>query len=253
MHSNTRRQYMDAVSIRSILLNQTAVKELGLKNPVGKRLTYSGLQGTVIGVVQDFNGLSLHKHVGPVVIYGDKANNFGRIFIRIQSDHEQATISYIRKAWKENFPGMAFNYTFLDQFINSQYKTSQRLGDLCMAFTVLAILISCLGLFGLALFDTERRTKEIAIRKVFGASVKDILQLINRNYVLLVMVANVIAWPVAGIAVRHWLNDFAYRVDISFLPFIVATIVSVVLTILTVSIQAWRTAKAYPADRLRNE
>ena len=146
MHSNTRRQYIDAVSIRSILLNQTAVKELGLKNPVGKRLTYGGLQGTVIGVVKDFNGLSLRNNVGPVVIYGNKTYNSGRMFIRIQSDHEQATISYIRKAWKENFPGMAFNYTFLDQFINSQYKTSQRLGDLCTAFTLLAILISCLGL-----------------------------------------------------------------------------------------------------------
>ncbi|HKI44024.1 MAG TPA: ABC transporter permease, partial [Balneolales bacterium] len=163
-HADTRQQYFDAASIRSILLNQTAVKELGLKNPVGKRLKYQGLQGTVIGIVKDFNGLSLRKHVGPVAIYGDKANNFGRMFIRIQPDHEQATISYIRKVWKENFPGMAFNYSFLDQYINSQYKTSQRLGDLCMAFTLLAILISCLGLFGLALFDTERRTKEIAIR-----------------------------------------------------------------------------------------
>ena len=249
MHANN----VDAGSKQSILLNQTAVEELGLKNPVGKRLTYSGLQGTVIGVVKDFNGLSLHEHVGPVVIYGDEANNFGRMFIRIRPDHEQATISYIRKVWKENFPGMAFNYSFLDQYINSQYKTSQRLGDLCMAFTLLAILISCLGLFGLALFDTERRTKEIAIRKVFGASIKDILQLINRNYVLLVMIANIVAWPVAWIAVRQWLDNFAYRVDISFMPFMVASIVSVLLTILTVSIQAWRTATAYPADKLRNE
>ncbi|HKI44836.1 MAG TPA: FtsX-like permease family protein, partial [Balneolales bacterium] len=135
----------------------------------------------------------------------------------------------------------------------SQYKTSQRLGDLCMAFTLLAILISCLGLFGLALFDTERRTKEIAIRKVFGASIKDILQLINRNYVLLVMIANIVAWPIAWIAVRQWLNDFAYRIDVSYIPFIAAAILSVVLTILTVSIQAWRTAQAYPADKLRNE
>lgn len=237
---------------KPVLINQTAAKILRLKDPVGKHLQ-SRLNGTVMGVVKDFNGLSLYKTVGPIVFSGNESYKFGWLFIRIRPANMATTISQIHKIWKKYYPDKMFNYTFLDQYIHSYYATAARLGKLCMTFTILAFLISCLGLFGLVLFDTEQRTKEIAIRKVFGASVKDILQMINKNFVLLVLIANIIAGPVAWFLVRKWLDNFAYRIDISYLPFIATIVFSLLLTVLTVSIQSWRTARANPVESLRNE
>ena len=248
---------MKLLSERPMLLNQSAVKDLGLNHPVGKRLDYNGLQGTVIGVVKNFNGLSLYKYVSPLAIYGHpittSSGNFGYLFIRIKPDNMKQTLAFIHKWWKKYFPGLAFNYSFLDQYINKQYNSAKQMTDLVIAFTILAFLISCLGLFGLVLFDTERRTKEIAIRKVFGASLKDILQLINKNFVLLVLVANIIAAPIAWFLIRKWLDNFAYRINMTFLPFLIAISLSLILTILTVSIQTLRTIRTNPAENLKDQ
>jgi putative ABC transport system permease protein len=247
---------MKLLSERPMILNQSAVKDLELRHPVGKKLTYGALQGKVIGVVKNFNGLSLYKHVGPLAIYGHPATsssgNWGQLFVRIKPANVKQTLAYIHKMWKNYFPGLVFRYSFLDQYISKQYNSAKRMSDLGFAFTILAFLISCLGLFGLVLFDTERRTKEIAIRKVFGASLSDILQLINKNFVLLVLIANIIAGPIAWFLVRKWLNNFAYRIDMTFTPFSIAIAVSLILTILTVSIQTLRTTRTNPAENLKD-
>jgi len=236
------------------LINETCARRLGWSDPVGKTLTMAGFpEGKVLGVVTDFHFQSLHHKVEPMVI---KLSSFpvSLAAIRLRSGKEiNIQIADIQEIWKELAPAVPFEYSFLDDDFQKQYETETRLSLVFGLFSGLAILIACLGLFGLATFVTARRTKEIGIRKVLGASVAGITGLLVRDFLKLVFVAIVIASPVAWYFMDKWLADFAYRIELQWWMFGLAGLAAVAIAFLTVSFQSVRAALANPVRSLRSE
>jgi putative ABC transport system permease protein len=239
------------LSRSSILLNETAVQALGLESPVGKELNYSALQGTVIGVIKDMHNRSLHHPIKPMVIrYSDFAE---QLIVAYQPNREAEVLAYLKTAWEKLTTKSEFTYLFLNDHLRELYAAEERLMRMTTWFAALAIALSCLGLFGMAVFSIERRTKEIGVRKVMGASIAGIVGLLSKDFVKLVLVANVLAWPMAWYAMNKWLQDFAYRIDIGWWIFALAGSIALCIALLTVSVQAIRAALANPVSALRYE
>jgi putative ABC transport system permease protein len=235
----------------SILLNETAVKALGLESPVGKELNYSALQGTVIGVIKDMHNRSLHFPIKPMVIkYSDYAE---QLVVAYQPSQEAEVLAHLKTAWEKLTTKSDFTYLFLNDHIRQLYATEEKFMQMTAWFAALAIALSCLGLFGMAVFSIERRTKEIGIRKVLGASASGVVTLLSKDFVKLVLIANLIAWPVAWYAMNKWLQDFAYRIELGWWTFALAGGVALLIALLTVSAQAIRAALANPVEALRYE
>ena len=242
-------------SSKSALINETAAQEFGWVDPVGKtitELTGNGITKTVIGVVRDFHVESLHKKIEPLYIENEPSG-FGYISIRIRPRNVSGTMDFLRKKWKEFGSGGTFDYAFLDESFDSQYRAEERLSTIFSYFTLFAIFIACLGLFGLASFTAEQRTKEIGIRKVLGASVYGIVILLSKEFAKWVLIANIIAWPVAYYAMNKWLQDFAYRINMGVWIFILAGAFALIIALLTVSYQAVKVALSNPVEALRYE
>jgi ABC-type antimicrobial peptide transport system permease subunit len=235
----------------SFVINETAAKAMGLASPVGKRFSVWDYNGKIIGVIKDFHFASLHYEIEPLVMKMGWA--LDNICIRIKPDDIPNTIHFIEDKLKEIIPDYPFEYEFLDESLNRRYRAEQRMETLSKYMTALAIFISCLGLFGLAAFTAERRTKEISIRKVFGASVSALVFLLSKEYIKWVIAANVIAWPVARVVINSWLQNFAYRIDVDILPFLTAGALALVIALLTVSFQAIKAALSNPVEALRYE
>ncbi len=233
------------------VLNETAIQEAGIKDPVGKRFKLWETEGTIVGVVKDFHLTSLKQKIKPAIFYYKAANP--RMYIKTTGKEASQAITATEKLWKQFSPGYPFEYSFLDQTYNELYKTEQRTGFLFNVFAVVAILISCLGLLGLATYTAQVKTKEIGIRKVLGASVAGIVQLLAKDFILLVIIAIVIAAPIAWWAMNNWLQDFTYRINISWWVFAVAGVLAVLIALMTVSFQAVRAAMANPVKSLRTE
>jgi putative ABC transport system permease protein len=239
----------------SVILNQAAVRALGWKDPVGKKMSFGPNDTnplTVIGVVKDFHFASMRHQIEPLMIVNQaQANN--TLSLRIKPGNVSGTISSIQKTWEKINSGHPFEFSFLDDEFNELYKSEQNFAELISGFTWLAIFIACLGLFGLASYMTEQRTKEIGIRKVLGASVGSILLLTTKQFILLVFIANIIAWPLAYYLMSNWLLDFAYRINIGFETFVAAAVLTIFIAILTVSFQAIKAAITNPVKSLRYE
>jgi ABC-type antimicrobial peptide transport system permease subunit len=240
------------------VLNQLAVEKAGLKDAVGKSFAVGRRQGTVVGVVKNTICHSLRLEPRPEVYYliGDFAEECadGTVFIRIRGGRPlSAVMAHIEEAWAGVNSYAPFEYHFLDQQIDAQYGSEQRLGKLFGAFALLAVFISCLGLLGLVAFTAERRTKEIGIRKALGASVTRIVSLLCREYLVLVVLANGIAWPIAYITMSQWLEGFVCRADLGVGFFLSAGLAALLIALLTVSVLAIRAARANPVDSLRYE
>ena len=245
----------------AVIINETAAKLLGFKNPLSERIYrptgYSGSEGLtsksfhIIGVVKDFNFSSMHDKVGPLVIQLDE--EYGKIAMRIDTKNIPLLISQVENKWKSMAPGQPFSYTFLDADFNKIYNADQRTGTLFVTFAVFAILIACLGLFGLVTYAAEQRIKEIGIRKVLGASVSEIVNMISKDFVKLVLIGFVIAFPIAWWMMNKWLQSFAYRVNISWSVFAIAGITATLIAFITVSFQAIKAAIANPVKSLRTE
>jgi len=233
------------------VLNETAVKEAGIKNPVGKRLRLGRTTGTIIGVVKDFHFASLKQKIQPFVFYYQTASE--RMFIKTTGKDAPVAISAVSSMYKQYNPGFPFDYTFMDDSYDKMYKSDQRTGLLFNIFAVMAIIISCLGLFGLATYTAQARIKEIGIRKVLGASIADITTLLSRDFLSLVLLAILIATPIAWWAMNKWLMDYAYHISVSWWIFAATAIGAVGISILTVSFQAIRAAIANPVNSLRSE
>ncbi len=186
------------------ILNETAVKQAGIKDPVGKAFTLWDRKGTIIGVVKDFNYASLRQAIEPAIFYYQPPN--WRIYIKTTGKDAPKAIAAAQKIWKQYSTDFPFQYSFLDDEFNRMYQADQRTGILFTAFGAIAILISCLGLFGLATYTAQVRTKEIGIRKVLGASVINITRLLAKEFILLVVIAFVIATPIAWLAMNRWLQ-----------------------------------------------
>jgi len=206
----------------------------------------------IIGVVKDFHALSLHQEIDPVEMRL-KLDWRWNVLVRIGTGDVRETIAFLETAWKAFVPNQPFVFTFLDDHLDRLYRAEQKLGRIFFAFAGIAIVVACLGLFGLAAFTAERRTKEIGIRKVMGASVSGIVMLLSKDFVKLVLIANVIAWPIAYWAMRDWLQNFAYRIDLGWSVFVLSGGLALVIALLTVGYQAWKAARANPVDALRYE
>ncbi|MCD6335189.1 MAG: ABC transporter permease, partial [Candidatus Latescibacteria bacterium] len=244
-----------AVAKEAILLNEAAVRRFGWespKNAIGKRATLWGRKWTVIGVVKDFHISSLHDPIEPLVLY-IRPDRFCYLSVRIRPGHISETLDFLKHSWDEFSPNRPFEYSFLDDSFDKLYRAEDRLGKIFGSFSLIAILIACLGLFGLASFATEQRTKEIGIRKILGASVSGIVLLLSKEFTKLVLVSNLIAWPVAYWAMNRWLQDFAYRIPIGVGTFLLAGVIALVIALLTVSFQAIKAATANPVKALRYE
>jgi putative ABC transport system permease protein len=248
----------------TFIVNETMVKKRGWKNPLGKRISLGTDNGRVIGVVQDFHYRSLHHAVEPFAMHHSDINFKdlqGEIRAAIQialvikiSDHDRSdTLSFLQKKFAEYDPVHPFEYSFVDDDISRLYLSEARLMKMTGIFAGICIFISCLGLFGLAAFTTEQRSREIGIRKVLGASSSQIILMLSRKTILLVLVGAVIASIAAYFAIDEWLTSFAYRAGINSIAFIIASIIVMAVAFLTVALQSYKTAQANPARTLRYE
>jgi len=236
----------------ALIVNEEAVKAMRMDSPLGKRLGQGNNQTSIIGVVKNYNFRSLRQAIDPLILIYNPRNT-GVVFARLDTSNIPAALSYVESVFKKFAPGYPFNYRFLDDALDSLYRSEQRIGALFRYFSILAILISCLGLFGLASFMAEQRTKEIGIRKVLGASISQIMLLLSREFTKWVLVANVIAWPIAYYAVRQWLRSYAYKVEITLWPFILAAALAFIIALLTVSFQAFKAASVAPVESIQYE
>ncbi|MGH7456306.1 MAG: ABC transporter permease, partial [bacterium] len=238
----------------AFIINEAAMRQFGWSDALGKKLQLVTAQGapsgTVIGVVKDFHFLPLHKDIGPIVIY---PGGFSYAAIKVREPRLPETLAFVEATWKEFEADKGFVYSFLDDILLQNYQTEDRVGRLTTYFSGLAIVIACLGLLGLASFAAARRTKEIGIRKVLGASVANLIGLLSQDFLRLVLIANLIAWPLAYFAMAKWLGNFAYRIDIGWWMFALAGGVALFIALLTVSTQAIKAALANPVDSLRYE
>ncbi len=239
----------------NFLINEEAARYMGMENPVGKRLKFWGREGIIIGVVKDYHHVSLHREIMPQVftVNPRSFNALKYVFIKIASENIPETLEYIRETSFTFAPDYPYEYSFLDQGIQNLYLAEQNLGKIFSTFAALAIFISCLGVFGLASFTAERRTKEIGIRKVMGASISNIVVLLSKEFSRWVLLANIIAWPVGWYVMHKWLQNFSYRTGMSPFLFIFAGILSFVMAAIPVSYQAVKAAIADPVDSLRYE
>jgi putative ABC transport system permease protein len=242
-----------------VIINEAALRLLGFTDPIGKDLYYlvdiankhSLAHLHVIGVVKDFNFSSLRQQVTPLALM--LGYNHGNTAVRISSTNIPHLVSMIERKYHDMAPGEPFEYTFMDEDFNKIYSTEQRMGVIAISFSALAILIACLGLFGLAAYAAEQRTKEIGIRKVLGATVSHITAMLSKDFLKLVIIAAVIAFPLAWWAMYAWLQDFAYRTSISWWVFLMAGGLAALIAIVTVSFQTIRAAIMNPVKSLRNE
>ncbi|QHS57298.1 FtsX-like permease family protein [Mucilaginibacter sp. 14171R-50] len=234
------------------IINETAVKEMGLKNPIGKRLRIQTTNGTIIGVVKDFHFTTIHKKIEPAV-FQYSPDDCWRVYIKTTGRDAQKAIAALQVLWKRYNNDVPVNYAFLDEAYNKLYTTEQKQGALFNLFATIAIVISCLGLFGLATYSAQVKTREIGIRKVLGASVARIISLLAAEFMVLIIIAIVIAIPVAWFAMDNWLQDFAYKVNIGWAVFLFAGGGATLIALATISIQSVKAALANPVKSLRSE
>jgi len=238
------------------LINEAAARKIGYKDPVGKELTMWGDKGTIIGLMKDYHHNSLHVPIEPLILrlFKKSWNSYwGNVIIKTEQGQTKQALASMEKVYKKFNPGFPFKYYFTDDEIMNNYKAEYTVSKLSRYFAFLAIFISCLGLFGLVTFTAEQKTKEIGIRKVLGASVTGIIGMLSKDFLKLVLIAAVIAFPVAWWMMHKWLNDFEYRVDIGWWVFVVAGVAALLIALLTISFQSIKAAVANPVKSLRTE
>ncbi|HVM88066.1 MAG TPA: ABC transporter permease [Puia sp.] len=238
-----------------MIVNESTVRLLGYNSPeqaIGKKFEQWGRKGEIIGVVKNFHYKSLQEEIKPLTMRIEPSG-FGMLSIKVTNTNLSSTIKEIEKKWDQTIPNRPFEYNFLDESFDQQYRAENRFGNLFLNFAMLAIFISCLGLLGLASYSTIQRTKEIGVRKVLGASVSNIVNLLSVEFIKLVLIAFVVAAPVAWFAMHKWLMDFAYRTNINWGVFVLAGFAATLIAFITISFQAIKAAIANPVKSLRNE
>ncbi|HTH57109.1 MAG TPA: FtsX-like permease family protein, partial [Cyclobacteriaceae bacterium] len=241
-------------SRKLLIINRSMTKQLEYKTPqesVGDKVILGRDTMEVIGVLEDYHQMSLKNNLTPIAFRCFNASSF--YSIKIDGDQYKKVLAEIDAPWKTSFPGNPVDYFFLDQFFNRQYKSDIQFANVFTIFTGLAIFVACMGLFGLASFMAMQRTKEIGVRKVLGSTVSQIVMLLSKGFIQLVLLANVIAWPLAWCLMNAWLKTFPYRIEINFVLFAAAGAVVIVIAFLSVSIQTLKSARANPAETLKYE
>lgn len=234
------------------ILNEAAIKEMGIKNPLGKRLKFHDKEGTITGVVADFHFQNLHNRIRPIMLFYDPQRMAG-MYVKTTGRNASRTISVLSKMWKQYNGDLPFEYKFLDERFDEMYRTDIRLGMLFNTFAVIAILISCLGLFGLVTYTAESKVKEIGIRKTLGAGIADIVEMLSKDFLVLVLISFAISFPLAWLGLSKLLQFYAYHTDLNAWPFIAAAATTVFIAMLTISFKALRAAMANPVKSLRTE
>lgn len=240
---------------QAMVLNESAIKMFGYAKPedaIGKKFDQWGRKGQIIGVIKDFHFRGLQTPIKPLSMRIEPGGS-SLVSVNVTGDDMPSTLKTIEDKWKRTIPGRPFNYYFLDEQFDKQYRAEERFGKLFFNFSVLAIFISCLGLLGLASYSTMQRTREIGIRKVMGASVSNILNLLSKDFLLLVIISFFVAAPVAWYFMHEWLKDFAYRTDIGWWVFAAAGVLAILIALGTISFMAVKAAVANPVKSLRTE
>lgn len=268
-YANVDEQYVEVLKLKIVagrnfsktfstdssafLINQAAAKAFGWNEPLGKELSMGNFyKGPIIGVVEDFHFESLHHEMKPIVFIFNRWRP-SYLAVRLRTGNVREGIAAVQKLWKEFVPASPLEYSFLDQNYQKLYDGEQRMSQVFTAFSVFSILIACLGLFGLTSFVAQQKTKEIGIRKVLGASVAGIVSLMSQGFIKLVLIANLIAWPIAYFAMNRWLQDFAYRINLGVEIFLFSGLLALAIALLTVSFQAIKAALTNPVEALRYE
>jgi ABC-type antimicrobial peptide transport system permease subunit len=240
----------------NVILNETAVRELKIPEPyIGQRFDFFRMKGNIIGIVKDFHFQSMHEKITPLIIHQNRVIGLGGniIAIKTQAGKHAEAVSAVETVWNEFFPNDPFEYVFLDDAFNRLYRSDLRTSQLMLVFSILAIVIAALGLFGLSTFAIERRAKEIGIRKVLGASAASILQLLTREFLVLVVVAFAVAVPVAWWVMNRWLDNFAYRIHITVWIFVFGAAVTLLIALAAIGIQAIKAATENPVEAIKSE
>ena len=235
-----------------VILNETAVREMGIEDPIGKRFSLWASPATIIGVVKDFHHSNLHSRIEPTIFYYNPGN-LGLTYVKVNGKDNKGAVAAAEKIWKHYNPVHPFSYVFMDDRYDKMYRNEARTGQLFFVFSCVTIILSCLGLFGLATYTAALRLKEVGIRKVMGATVKQVVVLLSKDFMKLVAIGLVLAVPAAWFAMNNWLKDFAYKIDISWTTFIIAGVVAFVIALLTISVQTIRAAISNPVNSLRDE
>jgi putative ABC transport system permease protein len=242
-------------TIKEFVVNETFLKKLNISDPnkaIGKILSLWGSHGPVVGVVKDFNNYSLHDQIAPIALFS-RQNRCYTVAIKLERRELLSTMKSVEALFNATFPNYVYDVSFLDDQIQNYYHTEQVMGVLFKVFAGVVIFISFIGLFGLISFVATQRTKEIAIRKVLGASNFELIKMLNNSFLWMVAIANLIAWPIAYIFVQKWLSTFEYRIDLSPWPFVFAMLISMTITLVTVTFRSYRAAKANTIDALKYE
>jgi putative ABC transport system permease protein len=249
------RTLAESDTIKEFVVNETFLKKLHIRDPkvaLGKILSLWGSKGTVVGVVKDFNNYSLHDQIAPIAIFSRK-NRYYTMAIKLEKKELLSTMKKVEEVYNTTFPDYVYSVNFLDDQINNFYNTERVMGVLFKVFAGVVIFISFIGLFGLISFVATQRTKEIAIRKVLGASNFELIKMLNSSFLWMVAIANLVAWPIAYLFVRKWLNTFEYRIELSPWPFVIAMVISMMITLITVTLRSYRAATANTIDALKYE
>ena len=237
------------------LLNETAVRRMGwtTQSALGKKVKFWGLEGEIVGVVKDFHFRPLNVPIEPFIFRNRPKEFYFNLLVKTKPAQVQKAIADVGTIYKKYEPSSPLSFGFVDQDLEKLYNNDQKTGEIMLIFSILAIIVSCMGLFGLATFATEQRMREIGIRKVLGASVASITALLSKDFLKLVLIAIVIASPAAYYLMENWLQDFAYRVNIGWPVFVVSAMLSISIALLTVSYQAIKAALMNPVKSLKSE
>lgn len=242
-------------TVNGYVVNETFLKKIYVSNPqeaIGKVLNQNGLKAPIVGVVKDFNDKSLKENISPIAIFNDK-RQYSKIAVKMDKTQILSVMKEVETLWTSTFSNHVYNSSFVDDDINGYYESERVMGVLFKVFAVVIIFISFIGLFGLISFVATQRTKEVAIRKVLGASTYELVKMLNGSFLLMVFIANLVAWPLAYLFVNRWLGGFAYRIEMSIWPFVFAMFISMLITLITVSLRSYKAAVTNTVDALKTE
>lgn len=249
------KSFLKSDTVNGYVANETFIRKVGITDPqaaIGKIIDQNGKRAPIVGVVKDFNDQSLKEKISPMIFFQRK-NAYYNMAVKLDQQSLLQAMKEIHTLWESYFPNEVYDAKFLDQDINSYYETEQVMGFLFRVFAGVIIFISFIGLFGLISFVATQRTKEIAIRKVLGASTLELVKMLNGSFIIMVFIANIVAWPLAYVLVSKWLSGFAYRMEVDIWPFLLAMCISMLITLLTVSVRSYKAASGNTIDALKYE